>query len=235
MSRPRKRRSRRLQDRDYEILEHIFQYRVTTREVLRRQFFSDSEPNAVTKVTSRLVDGRFLQRFPLPGNSSYFRLGPAGVRIVGGQRKCAEPLNIQSLYNNLGILGFCFGSSNNRRRMTVAEVKADLPELLQKKVEPTQYVLDAGEQGSRLTFVRVDGGGTGDHVVRKIRADIQKRIANPLCASLMQDRQFAIACVTYCDTKKADIDRRLSVEALACPVFVEVVPLLNDLLGTFYE
>lgn len=235
MPRRRLRTNHRLQDRDYEILQHIFTYRASTRDVLHRLFFSDSALNAVTKVTSRLIEGRFLQAFPLPGNSAYFRLGPAGVREVGGTRKCAKELGVQALYTNLAILGFCFDQHTNRRRMTVSEIQKELPQLIQKQTEPSQYVLDAADGQFRLTFVRVDGGGTSDHVVRKIRDDIERRLPNAMIASLIHMRQFSISCVTYCETKKEDIQRRLQREEFVCDVEVQVVPSLSSILGTFYD
>jgi hypothetical protein len=235
MPKRRLKTNHRLQDRDYEILQHVFTYRASTRDVLHRLFFSDSDPNAVTKVTTRLIEGRFLQRFPLPGNSAYFRLGSAGSRIVGGMRKCVEPLGVQALYTNLAILGFCFDQHTNRRRMTVSEIQKELPQLIQKQTEPSQYVLDAADGQFRLTFVRVDGGGTSDHVVRKIRDDIQRRLPNAMIASLIHMRQFSISCVTYSDTKKEDIERRLQREEFVCDVEVQVVPQLSSILGTFYD
>ena len=51
MPRRLKKQPTRLQDRDYELLEHVLRYRVTTREILHRLFFSDSEPNAATLAT----------------------------------------------------------------------------------------------------------------------------------------------------------------------------------------
>jgi hypothetical protein len=56
MARRQRINTTRLLDRDYEILEHLMTYRVTTREVLHRQFFADSELNAVSKVTTRLTE-----------------------------------------------------------------------------------------------------------------------------------------------------------------------------------
>lgn len=49
MARRQRINTTRLLDRDYEILEHLMTYRVTTREVLHRQFFADSELNAVSE------------------------------------------------------------------------------------------------------------------------------------------------------------------------------------------
>ena len=235
MSGRRKRKSSRMQDRDYEILEHIFLYRLTTREILHRQFFFDSALNAVTKVTSRLADDGFLKRDTLADKHAYFRLGPAGVRIMGGTRKCNEELKLQTLFEQLGILYFCLSTNARRRRLSVAEIMKDLKALLQKKTESNRYVLDASDGSNRLTFVRVDGGGTSDYVVRKIRADIEKRISNPLCSALMNRNEFGVACVTYTDAKKLAIERRLAEESLICPVIVEVVPILSDLLGVFYD
>ena len=80
-------------------------YRLTVPDVLHKLFFSDSELNAVTKVTSRLVLHNYLNRYelydprsllhrrpgsgPLPGTLAKENQGPrlpgpgAGVRHLG--------------------------------------------------------------------------------------------------------------------------------------------------------
>ena len=58
---------------------------------------------------------------------------------------------------------------------------------------------------------------------------------NPNGGRNMSRREFAIACVTYSEAKKQAIERRLVEESLICSVIIEVVPMLSDLLGGFYD
>src|SRR5262245_60806711 len=91
-------RSPLLQERDQEILDHVMRYRLTTPEVLHRLFFSDSERNAVTKVTSRLCQNEFLQSHVLYASHTYFTLAPQGAKLTGLARKKIGPLGPQSLF-----------------------------------------------------------------------------------------------------------------------------------------
>ena len=88
MARRQRINTTRLLDRDYEILEHLMTYRVTTRDVLHRQFFSDSEVNAVSKVTTRLLENEYLARHEFLANSVYFTLGLRGAKLFGAPARC---------------------------------------------------------------------------------------------------------------------------------------------------
>jgi hypothetical protein len=90
MARRQRINTTRLLDRDYEILEHLMTYRVTTREVLHRQFFADSELNAVSKVTTRLTENGYLARHEFLANSVYFTLGLRGAKLFGAPARCAR-------------------------------------------------------------------------------------------------------------------------------------------------
>jgi len=231
MARRQRINTTRLLDRDYEILEHLMTYRVTTREVLHRQFFSDSDVNAVSKVTTRLLENGHLARHEFLANSVYFTLGPRGAKIFGAPARCTRSLGPQSLYTQFGILGYCFSEKPDRSRLRVSTLLEKHPGLLKKGVEPSQYVIDSSNSPPLLSFVRVDGGGPNDHVLRKIDADISCRLAIPLCASLMQNARFQIACVTFTEEKQKELERKIPDQNFACAVTVEVVPILRDLLA----
>ena len=206
-------------------------YRVTTREVLHRQFFSDSEVNAVSKVTTRLIENGHLAKHEFLANSVYFTLGLRGAKRFNAPARCTLPLGTQSLYTQFGILGYCFGEKPQRTRLRVAKLLEKHPALLKKGVDPSQYVVDASTTPSLLSFVRVDGGGPNDHVLRKIDADIKCRLEIPLCASLMQTGRFQIACVTFTEEKQKELERKIPGQKFPCAVTVEVVPILRDLLA----
>lgn len=230
MARRKRINTNRLLDRDYEILEHLMTYRFTTREVLHRQFFADSELNAVSKVTTRLTKSEHLTRHEPVGNLVYFSLGKRGAKLFGAPARCAEKPGPQTLYTQLGILGYCFGEKPQRTRLRVATLLEKHPALLKKGVDSSQYVVDASTTPSLLSYVRIDGGGQNDHVLRKIDADIKCRLEIPLCASLMQSGRFQIACVTFTEEKQKELERKIPAQNFPCAVTVEVVPILSDLL-----
>lgn len=231
MARRKQINTTRLLDRDYEILEHLMTYRVTTREVLHRQFFSDSELNAVSKVTTRLTENEYLARHDFLANSVYFTLGRRGAKLFGVSARCTQPLGPQSLYTQFGILEYCFGDKKQRSRLRVARLVEKYPGLLKKGVDPSQYVMDASITPSRLSYVRVDGGGTNDHVLRKIDADIRCRLEIPLCAAMIQAGRFQIACVTFTEEKQKELERKIPAQNFPCAVSVEVAPILCDLMA----
>jgi len=233
MSKRRPLESRRLQDRDFAILEHLMTYRVTTRDVLHRLFFSDSDPNAVSKVTTRLNEGGFLTRHELIGSSVYFTLGQAGARMMGAPARSVEALGAQTLFTQIGILEFCCGAVQRRNRLSVSLLVKQHPEIMQKGADATRYVRDGSVTPSVLYVVRVDGGGPNDHVIRKIRNDLDVRIKNPLINSLIQSRRFGVACITYSEQKKSELDFRIQKEGFPCAVIVEVALILRDLQARF--
>lgn len=222
-------RGARLQDRDFSILEHIMRYRVSTRDILHRLFFSDSEPNAVTKVTSRLVETNYLARYPLVTTQSYYTLGHHGAKVFGLPIKRLGALGPQSLYTQIGILSYCHLPNASRQRLRVAELQENHPGLLAKGVDASQYSVDSTNTPSTLFYVRVDGGGPADHVIRKLREDLKLREQIPLCHALIQQKRFGIAVVTYTDAKKNQIQQRLEAEEWPCVIQLLVCPILLQL------
>lgn len=229
MSRGIRRKSSKLQDRDFEILEHVYLYRLTTREVLHKLFFELSETNAVTKVTSRLCNEGFLVRYPLVGPSSYFILGKRAAKMFGMSLKLVKPMGPQSLYMQYATLGYCCMNSSTRRRLSVSELKSAHPGLLFKKMDASPYVVDSTEAPAKIVFLSIDGGATADHVVRKTRAAVAERAEKPLFAALMDKARFAVACVTYHDDKRTVLAEKFSLDRLPCNVSVETVPQLLEI------
>lgn len=220
-----------LQDRDNEILDFINRYRMATREILHRKFFDDSELNAVTKVTTKLVDANYLLSYPLYGNSKYFVLGPVGAKARGRPPRVSKPIGPQSLLIQYGLLEYCEAPNTHRERLTVSELQKLYQGILQKGLEPSNYVTDATGDVSKLQFVRVDGGGPADHVIRKIRLDIATRTTNAMCAALNSMSRFEVICMTYSQSIAKQIEERLAKEILWCPVKVfysdNLLPLLQ--------
>jgi len=236
MNRKKSSRRLRLVDRDYEIFDHVMRYRLTTREVLHRLFFSDSEPNAVTKVTSRLTRSKFLNRYELYPSRSYFTLGPKSASFLGVAYKRTRDLGPLAKAREFGVLSYCCLSEQLRERLAVRELSERHPDLLQGGLDNSHYYLHNDGNVTRLAYIRVDLGGSVDHILRKCRDDITARLRFDSFEHLMNNDRFAIAIVTGRKEKVARI-RDATDQRKDWPVafYVEAVPELVELVTHLYD
>ena len=223
----------RLQERDEDILEHVRRYRLSTPEVLHRLFFDDSERNAVTKVTTRLTELKFLENHPLFGANRYFTLGSLGARAMGRTQKNVGPLGPQALYRDFGALEFFCRANPPRTNFTVSELARDpkFAPLLARKIDSSHYYLDVEDGVNRLGYLWVEGGGPIEHIVRKVQQKIiDPRMSVPILANYIQTRRFVVAVVTCTEAKRALIADALRQIATPAHFRIEVVPDLIQLL-----
>lgn len=222
----------RLGPRDNDIFEHLGRYRLTTREVLHRLFFDELELNAVTKVTSRLCRDGFLNRFELYPSHSYFVLGGEGARVLGVTKKRTEAMGVQSLPIEYATLAYCTAKPG-RERLTRQELQEHHPQYLAPGIDASHYYLDHDGEKARLAYIRVDCGGSADHVVRKCRGDLEERQEHPPFAELIGRGQFLIAVVTGRAEKAAAIHEALKRHSWPIRFRIEVIPELVGLIPRF--
>ena len=222
----------RLGDRDYEIFEHIMRYRLTTREVLHRLFFLDSAPNAVTKVTSRLVEHEYLNRFELDSRRSYFVLGPAAAKVLGISVKKTKQPGALALARDYAILAYCFDGETVRERMTVREVNERYPSLMRAKLDSSHYYLDNDGTVTRLAYMNTDLGGSPEHLLSRCREALDARMPLPAFKTIIDQDRFLIALITCSDEKKAAIEDALKRHTWPVRFRIGVVPDLVQLIGS---
>lgn len=194
----------RLSTRDAAILEHIARYRISTAEVLHRQFFRGRRANAVTKVTSRLYGSGHLSRHPLYHPRTYFTLGPDGARRLGLPLSRTRPLGPQSLPVEYGVLSCVTRGSRRHQRLTVRELLELCPDL-PTGLREQPCCLDETASPPRLELIRVDLGGRPDHVARKCVADVRSRSGIDSLQHLMAQGRFHLIVVTGTTAKAASI------------------------------
>lgn len=222
-------RTIRLGPRDHDIFDHVRRYRLTTRDVLHRLFFPEATPNAVTKVTSRLCRSGFLNRFDLYESRDYFVLGPEAARLLGAPAKRTEGLGVQALPIEFAVLLFCAGAGH-RERLTRAELQAHHPGVLVPGVDASRYYLDRDGGKTRLAAIRVDCGGSADHVARKCRDDLDRRLEHDAFRDLVANDRFMIAVVTAREEKARAIHRALERSAWPIRFRLGVIPELARLI-----
>lgn len=235
MNTSKRRRDARLVDRDYDILDHVARYHLTTRDVLHLLYFDDSELNAVTKVTSRLCEFGFLCSHRLYANKNYFVLGPAGARLLGISPKKSKPIGVQALPEKYAILQYCCLSPHDREKLQVRELAAYLGTLQGKGLKAANYYVDQDGTTARLAQMRVDLGGTAAHVVRKCRDDLERLVMLPAIDSLVRKNEFMLAILTTSAQKEKDIQDALLRHSWPIVFRVEAVADLGPLLANQYQ
>ena len=225
----------RLNDRDFEIFDHLRRYRLTTREILHRLLLSDCELNAVTKVTSRLVRHEYLASFKLYTPRKYFMIGPKAARLIGISLSRIRELGPQALVQEYGTLEFCCGGEELRERLLVREIHQRNPDFLARHLDSSRYYLDHDSETVRLGFIRVDFGGELPHVIRKCREDVDRRYRHPAFRELIDGQRFVIAIVTAREERKKDIHTALRRYEWPIHFRIEVVPNLVHLLTRFQK
>ncbi len=199
----------RLTRRDRDILDHVGRFRMTTNEVLHRVFFAGQQPNAVTKVTARLCANKYLKKFPLIYPQGYFRLGERGAATLGLHESRTLPLGVQSLPTEYGVLCYATLRSEPLKRMTAEEVQQRFP-FLDRAWCDVPYLLREEQPQSVVELVRVDLGGTADHVARKVFDDVMTRIQAAEFRQLVRARLFRCVVITTTTEKAAAIQASLN-------------------------
>ena len=116
---------------------------------------------------------------------------------------------------------FCCMGQPQRERLKVSELQRQFPDLLARKIDNSHYYLDRTDDGAvRLAFIRVDQGGTADHIARRCEKDIEDRSNMPSFRELVETDRFMITVITASEDKasviRETIKRRRWRGAISC-------------------
>ncbi len=214
--------------RDLALVEFVRRYRLATNRVVAAHLLPGRSLNAVAKVTARLCSSQILNRYILVPPENYFRLGCQAIRSLGLSARLGEPLGPQALPTDYATLIYATRGNARRRRLTADEVNEYMP-WLPDDLSHSPYCVDAKGQ---LELVRVDLGGSPQHVARKTTQASHDRLDVPQIAELAAASRFQVVVLTTSEEKSKAISKAL----LACGctdavrVHIAVVPRLSFLL-----
>lgn len=231
-----------LQKRDRKVLEHVARYRLTTREVLRRLFFTtDDAAKAVLKRLSAphqpgradkpVTEKHFLQARPLGvGKRVYHQLTPRGARELGLPPNRAEPLGPQALPEAYAISSFCCLANAAERPVLTRTEWAASPPLASIPYAPCYLEPLPDGQRSRLVQLIIDYRTEFPRLIQKCRKVLRVGEDTPALARLIEQKVFALAILTLQNEKQAAIENELARNPLPVSVAVHVIPLLSELI-----
>lgn len=194
-----------MQKRDEQILQLTDRFRLGTNMAYRQVLFEKQSLNAVTKVTARLCQQGWLRRYPLIPPDDYFTLGPTAVRSLGYANRRSEPLGSQSLPIDYAVL--LYGTHGQRTRLLKSELSSSFP-WLPDELTHTPY---CRSNGGVLELIRVDLGGSPQHVAKKAATDCSVRWELHEFQKLVDQQRFQMVILTTTNSKARLI--RQAVEA----------------------
>lgn len=194
-------------DRDEKIVQLTDRYRMGTNAAFHRLIFHGQSLNAVTKVTARMCRQGWLCRYPLTPPEDYFTLGPVAVRQLGHSLRRAEPLGPQALPIDYAVL--LYATHGDRIRLQVNELQAQVPWL----PDELTYVPYCRTSGGVFELIRVDLGGTPQHIAKKAATDCARRLEIPEFRQLVDSDRFQMVVLTTTSSKARLI--RQAIEGLA--------------------
>ncbi|HBE71967.1 MAG TPA: hypothetical protein DDW52_27830 [Planctomycetaceae bacterium] len=214
--------------RDLAIVEFVRRYRLATNRIIASQLLPGRSLNAVAKVTARLCKAQILNRYIFIPPETYFRLGAHAIGSLGLSSRLSESLGPQSLPTDYATLVYATSDTARRRRLTSDEVVEYMP-WLPEELSQSPYCVDAKGQ---LELVRVDLGGSPQHVARKTTQASHDRLDVPQVAELAAASRFRVVVLTTSKEKS----KAISTALVACGctdavrVHIAVIPRLSFLL-----
>lgn len=198
-----------LTNRDLDILHHVARFRLTTRDIVGRLFFSDATASAVGKVLARLISGGWLRQRRLAAQVSYFVLGQAAIRLLNVPPSARRPFTEQSFPLAYGYLAFCI--ERDLQRLTAAEFQRQFPDLCRERSPAGGYYLDARTSPCRLGTVLLDRGNPPKNLLRKVNRLIQQRYKTPGFVQLIQNGWFSITILTAWPVKQKYLESAIRI------------------------
>lgn len=220
-------------ERQRRIVEHVLRHRISTNEAIRRHVCPNLTPNAVSKLTAKLCKRGVLASHPLFPPLVYFTLGKRAIADKGLPLKRTLPLGPQALPIEYGALAYAALGSGNHCRLTVPELKRLLPGATAVLLDVPYSLDENGTPTPVLELIRVDLGGSADHVARKCAADLRQRQREAAFQTWISQGRLRLVIVTGTPDKSAAIrsalDQHLWPDGLS--IHFAVVPPLLRLTG----
>jgi hypothetical protein len=204
-----------------KLLELLRRLRIITAALISACICGGSE-NASKKLILRSRD--YVASDPLGTKTVYYRLTPAGAKLIGAPEEIARPLGPQALVKALGILGFCCSGSASRERYTRLEFIEDFPELVKEllgKDYHTDFFLDFDGQYARLGQMVVDQGGDYRKLISKCRVRLREYLDIAGIRDIVCDGLFTFAIIVAEEEKAQAIRLALKEKPLMARAIVE--------------
>ncbi len=197
-------RSNDLGDRDRLILDDIELSKMTTNEFVLRQFMPNAKPNAVVKVTGRLIQQGWINAFPLFDRQKYFVLGSSTIKLRGLSTSKSRPLGPQTLASAYAIKKYFARTDPSLRLATDVQLQERFMWMDKPQLNTPQAIESNGSEDV-LRIVRVDLGGPPKYIAKKCIRDLSSRQTKPEFNQLVSSSRVVLVVITSSEQKQDHI------------------------------
>jgi hypothetical protein len=198
---------RAIADRDRKVIDHVARYRLTTIPALTKTVLHGLSANAAAKIANRLTSAGYLQKFTLLHPARYFVLGNKAAAMLGRSGRQGMAPGSQSLPTDYALLAYATLGGQSRLRMFRSELTSLCP-WLTNRLATAPHCYDPKQE--LIELIRVDLGGSADHVARKCAADLRERLAFPEFVQMVARGQFRLVVITATREKAAAIRQAMN-------------------------
>ena len=181
--------SRRKEDRDDAILQHLGQYGLSLRPVVAHCFFGGGNPG---NVLQRLVKtGKVVAHDQLPQKRSYYQLSSSEAAARSFPASRADALDGANLDRRLAILWFCTMGKHQRQGL----LPQDIYGMLERKMPNAAHCIEQPVRGrQRLLRMKVISPDLQpSEVVDWVRKTIKKDRGHTIHQEWIESRQYGYA------------------------------------------
>lgn len=212
--------------RDYQIIDHVARYRLSTIPFIQQHFFPDTGKSAVSKVIGRLVDNDYLRGCRLANGFNYYVVGRQGRELTGAAADADRPFTEQTFPVAYGFLAFC--SAHSIWRLTSSEFQSMFPEHCRPRMKTGSYYTDVRHTPARLGTVLVDRGNPPKLILRKLERLRIQHYRLPKFAERILAGEFCVTILTAWPLKQRLLTTAVHLGLRAAvPVEVVTVPELQ--------
>jgi len=204
-------KSYQIEEIDKKVMDHIYDYRITTCDVLKNLFFQGQDISFVKEYYGKLRDAGYLASAPLHPCKHYYYLTEKAIMELYNHDKGASFGFVveQPLIETYCILDFCCMGNSLRKKYTYESIKKDAPELLQEHISDDQYFIGTKNNKLIIGWVIVDHQLNVDRVFQRLFPIVLKRCQYEAWENLIMSGHFAIAIVTSWETKAQELRKKI--------------------------
>lgn len=195
--------------RDRLILADAIRYRLMTNDFMRGRYLSQVLPNAVVKITGRLVRQGWLNAFTLIDRQQYFVPGARLTKLYGLPASRSRPLGPQSLATSYAIAKYCFTAGFSVQPANDDELISAFPWMESSMLSGNQAIEDS-PPAPTLRLLRIDLGGTPEHIAKKCTSDLASRQTNSSFNELVAQKRFVLVAIAARPTKQELIQKAIA-------------------------
>lgn len=227
-----RRPTRRITDRDTEILQHLSQFHSASADVLIKRFYAEKTAAALRSTMRRLSTGphHVVQSVPLDGHRYWYQLTPAGARLAGHKSYDCRTLGVHASARQFALQWFLFLAGDNVRLINLHEFPDLFPvrghrlpqgsfyfrnmpavndSVLSSESGHESVATPAGPSTQRLGYLAFDFSGRPLRIAQRLQHTMQRFLRHGWFDSLLLNGQFEVTLLTINAARRRSYEHAL--------------------------